>query len=59
MKWLFLVMLIAVGCGRDNDNNCRSTEEMQYRCQAENIPTYGRSYSQRVCSEQYVGKRCW
>lgn len=59
MKILMMLVLL-VSCGRkDNDNKCRSSEEMTLECQVVNTPTYGRVYAQRVCSEQYSAKRCW
>lgn len=59
MKLAIVVLLgLLVSCGR-NDNSCRSQESMRIECRAVNQPTYGYSYSQRMCDETYSADRCY
>lgn len=56
---ILVLLLLVVSCGKKESKKCRSSEEMQYKCQVQYIPNYGRVYAQRVCSEQYLTKRCY
>ena len=59
MKLAIVVLLgLLVSCGR-NDGSCRSQESMRIECRAVNQPTYGYSYSQRMCDESYSADRCY
>jgi hypothetical protein len=57
---LILATVILVSCGRrDDDNDCRSKEQMRIECSAQLIPNHGYNYAVEVCNRSYSADRCW
>jgi hypothetical protein len=55
---LIVMVIIFQSCG-NNQRECRSREHMRIQCQVENMPTYGRTFSQELCSRSYESDRCY
>lgn len=55
---LIAMVIIFQSCG-NNNNECRSREHMRVQCSVENMPTYGRVFSQEICNRTYEVDRCY
>lgn len=55
---LIVMVIVFTSCGKKSET-CRNRETMRVECQARNIPTYGRPYSQEMCDRSYSADRCY